>query len=328
MDSTKRRSPLNLVEHIQREPFKFEVFQVLRVLSQNEDHLDLRLRTPANLAFPPSELSDARTSNDGFVELDVAVMGLTGPLGVLPQVYTEWLQQRRIDQKDHSAHAFLDTFSQRFIEIFFEARRARHPALRFEQNENDHFVHYLQDLIGLGASNQWQQGISENENCLSSRFTAFFAGQLLKRPACSGQLQQIIADFFSVDASVESFCPHIVLLGNQKTSLGIEHSALGVDCALGDSVTQYHDRFLISIGPLRLDRFSSFLQGTENANAIASLVKYCFGHEFSCELQLILHKDDLCSPQLGGNAMLGLNTFMSLTGSSHHAADVRYELVH
>ena len=91
----------------------------------------VRLTVPPSLAFPPSEIArldlpagatDAPGSAKATRPAKVAVrfMGLTGPQGVLPHVYTEHAATRS-RAKDTAFRDFLDLFHHRALSLFYRA---------------------------------------------------------------------------------------------------------------------------------------------------------------------------------------------------------------
>src|SRR5262245_51793239 len=126
MDATDGRpdSPVEIT--LFNEPYRFEFFQAVRLLERlfpervpvgriSEEKQVFapsreiaRFRTRVSLLFPPSQIHDLTRPRDGEEEgerekppqMEVAFMGLTGPLGVLPNTYTELLIER-LRRKDN-----------------------------------------------------------------------------------------------------------------------------------------------------------------------------------------------------------------------------------
>ena len=86
---------------------------------------------------------------DAPAEMMVNFMGLTGPQGVLPYVYSELILER-VRAKDRSLAAFLDIFNHRAISLFYRAwQRTRFP-VNYAAGVRDYFSQYLRDLLGTG----------------------------------------------------------------------------------------------------------------------------------------------------------------------------------
>ena len=118
MGSSSGNGSRDLIAELCSAPERFGLFQAIRLLALAEGtrHIDqalperVRFRTPATLAFPPSEIAAIRSTAGQDEEelpslaLTVACMGLTGPSGALPTHYTELLIERRQQFKDDTAH--------------------------------------------------------------------------------------------------------------------------------------------------------------------------------------------------------------------------------
>jgi type VI secretion system protein ImpH len=103
-----------------QEPYRFEFFAALRVIARlrgvqsadGEEASDatsrVRFRALQSLSFPPSEIWDIvrPDSPEDPIEMTVAFLGLTGPLGALPRPYTELVMQR-VRKGDRALRDFL-----------------------------------------------------------------------------------------------------------------------------------------------------------------------------------------------------------------------------
>lgn len=124
-----------LAARLVREPYRFDFFQAVRVLSRlrprrqavgvdaaPRDEL-CRFRSHATHAFPASSIQEYRESSkpNGPPEFVVNFFGLIGPLGSLPRAYTDAVIERRMRRRDRTLHDFLDLFSHRLTSMFFRA---------------------------------------------------------------------------------------------------------------------------------------------------------------------------------------------------------------
>src|SRR5262249_1093605 len=122
--------PLELA--LYEEPYRFDFFQAVRLLGRlrhdrppagREGHPRrevVRFRACQSLSFPPSSIHEIERPEDAGrpPEMTVAFMGLTGPSGVLPRVYTELLMERR-RSGDRTPAAFFDAFNHRAVSLFY-----------------------------------------------------------------------------------------------------------------------------------------------------------------------------------------------------------------
>src|SRR5687768_15309966 len=116
MDSEGGGSNPAIDKLLRDEPYRFEFFQAVRLLERllpdrlpvgrvNEEGQVIlpereiaRFRTIVSLFFPPSQIGRLEHApegeSDAQPQMEVAFMGLTGPLGALPNHYTELLIDR------------------------------------------------------------------------------------------------------------------------------------------------------------------------------------------------------------------------------------------
>ncbi len=141
--------PKGLHELLEQSPYKFEFFQAVRVLMRlfvdrdpvGRQHLPknevVRFRAHQSTGFPASQLqsADFDTGPGRPVELTVNSMGMTGPVGALPQWYTEMVVDRlegrlprgtKLTQvnravSDKTLRDFLDLFNHRLTSLFYRA---------------------------------------------------------------------------------------------------------------------------------------------------------------------------------------------------------------
>jgi type VI secretion system protein ImpH len=150
MLAKKRRFEPAVIERLFREPYRFEYFQAVRMLelwlratarAQQGLVADfLRFQNSTSLALPASQLEApgraARARRDSaaldealartlrWVRLTPAFMGLLGGSGVLPAHYTERIAEQQFNApQGRGPRAFLDTFSNRSLALFYEAWR-------------------------------------------------------------------------------------------------------------------------------------------------------------------------------------------------------------
>src|SRR5262249_12446260 len=134
MATPRRRTDPPLERELFEEPYRFDFFQAVRLLGRLQpDRARVghgghpgrevaRFRARQSLAFPPSSVHELERPKDpdGPPEMTVAFLGLTGPSGVLPRVYTELLMERR-RAGDRTPTAFFDVFNHRAISLFYRA---------------------------------------------------------------------------------------------------------------------------------------------------------------------------------------------------------------
>lgn len=325
MATENRRNSLDLIGALEREPHRFRFFQAIRLLALTGRAANLRFRTPASLAFSPSEITSLRVSpgrdSTPRMEMEVGFMGLTGPAGILPHHYTEILLERRHLHRDGTLHAFLDIFNHRACALFHAAWRKYRFHIAYEQGHRDTFTGHLADL--LPARPPLKDGVSAvHRNSLVR-----FAGLLGRRPLPAVSLAAFLGDHFQVGASLEPFTGQwTVIPPGARTRLGAEAPPLGQGILLGDRFWDQQNKVTLRLGPLTGTQFHGFLPGSPAAEALRLLAGMHLGKFLACDLDLRLTREGVPSPDLGGGARLGLNTWLQTRPLAGNPDPVRFRL--
>ena len=96
--------------------------------------------------------------------------------------------------------------------------------------------------------------------------------------------------------------------------LGLRHSTVASDLALGSSVRLCEFRFRVRLGPLSLDAYERFLPGEDAFAALFDLVRLCVSEELSFELRLVLAKEEVPALRVSAasTARLGRTTWLTM----------------
>ena len=255
-------------EKLRREPFAFDFFQAVRLLERllpertsvgrfaHPDTEVARFAVHPSLAFPASQIQAMHCPEDAAVKMTVNFMGLTGPLGVLPNPYTSLIIER-LRASDSSPRDFLDIFNHRIISLFYRAWRKYRFDVAYEQGERDLFSRHLLSLIGLGS-----EGLRDRQ-AVSDDALIYYSGLLAQRPRTAQALQQILADYFDVPVAIEQFAGAWYRLDPETQCRLAEESSesgeLGFGAVVGDEVWNQQSKVRIVLGPLKLERYVDFL---------------------------------------------------------------------
>ncbi len=316
------------------EAYRFSFFQAVRLLQLQAkerepvaDAVDparetVRFRSHASLGFPPSEIVDlvpALPGTDGPVQMTVAFEGLTGPLGILPDPYTELVIERNL-YKDGSLQAFLDLFNHRFLSLFYRAWEKYRLPVTFERSGADPFSERLFHLIGLGTP-----GL-RGRMTVPDQALLHYAGLIAQRPTSAEAVRAVLSDYFGVPVSVAQFHGQWLPLEEENLSrLGTANCELGRNFVTGDRVFVSQSKFRLRVGPLTLAQFVGFLPPGPAYRPIADLTRFLAGSEFDFEVQLVLRREEVPSCQLGGAAlapMLGWTTWLQTGPPARDASEV------
>jgi type VI secretion system protein ImpH len=76
-------------------------------------------------------------------------------------------------------------------------------------------------------------------------------------------------------------------------------AALGVNTTVGTEVIDYSGKFRVAIGPLRRERFESFLEGTGNITAAREMISFYSLDPLSFDIEIKLEAQELVPVVLG-----------------------------
>ncbi len=329
------RTDPSIAEILLRAPWDFSFFQVVRLLAliyperraisgfrQPLEEI-VRFHSHLSMAFPASAVQDITPGPEGDPHLHITVnfMGLTGPMGILPAHYTEYLIARSYSH-DGAAAAFFDLFNHRLVSLFYLAWEKHHFTAGYQRQSQaagvqSGFTHYLFDLIGMGTT-----GL-QNRLALPDAALLSYCGLLAQRPRSASALAGMLRDYFGVPVTVEQFvgqwcslqASDLCYLRDDSVS-----SQLGEGSIAGSQVWNPQARFRIRVGPLTWKRFQSFLPDGSAFPELITLARYFTNQAFDFEMQAILLaaevrgcqlSDDRYAPRLGLSSWLKTEPFLA-----------------
>lgn len=290
---------------------RFDFFQAVRLLHRAlperapvgylADPRDevVRFHSRIGLDFPASAVDEMTQAPDGRVDMHVNIMGLAGPLGVLPRHYTD-LALQRLRGKDTALRDFLDIFNHRLISLFYRAwekhnlpvsyerMRVRRAAGVAEDDAYDHLSLHLLELIGL-ASQLLRRRLRHMD--LHSSAPLYFAGLLAQQPRSASALRGVLEEYFGVDVLVVQFTGQwLPVAVEDRTRIGTygTNALLGDDAFAGDQVWDQQAKFRLRLGPVSFVRFCSFLPSGGAFRPLVMLTRLFVGQEYDFEIQLVL----------------------------------------
>lgn len=347
MPGTQRRVDPGIADRLLKEPYRFEFFQAVRVIEhlltdngvRTQDVVTRRLhfRNTLYMGFPASEIETLQaftaegeaTDNPAAADsLDLvpAFMGLLGVQGVLPAAYTEQLASRELFERDRTARAFFDIFTNRALALFYQAWKKYRLNVLHELDAEAPTLPMLLSLGGLGSSKA-RASLAAGRGSLREQTLAYFVGSLAKRPVSAVTLENLLCDYFSVTVRVEQFVgAWYDVPAEQQTRLGSRTAKLGQSALSGSRVWQRNLRMRLWIGPLQRAQFNDFLPGGEAAAALTKWLKLLTGDALEYDVRLLLDQQEVkaCKMQAQGGAKLGYDTFLCTRPASGNRADTRY----
>lgn len=325
-------------------PHAFEFFQAVRLLMRVAHRDDaesaaaarpvghdypphseiVRFRTLTSHSFPPSEISayqrsDRRETGDGPLpaEMTIAFLGLTGPVGALPQHYTQTILDR-LRLKDHALRNFFDLFNHRTISLFYRAWEKHQVLPQLERADaescEDPFTRAVYALIGMGSP------ALRNRLSPSDETFAYYAGLLAHYPRNALSLSRMIAELFGLPAAIQQFQGQWLRLEPmEQSALPTPIQPNGLNCRLGattiagERVWSVESKFRLRLGPMGYNAFERLLPGNSLLREVAQIVRTYAGPELDFDVQLVLRREDVpqcqLNPSAAGGPRLGWNTW-------------------
>jgi type VI secretion system protein ImpH len=270
------------------------------------------------LGFPASEIQSIQWREDAPPLVVVNFMGLTGPSGVLPHIYTLLIIERRW-ARDRAIGEFFDIFHHRIISLFYRAQRKYRVAASY--SEESGVAPYLRDLTGIGTA-----GLERRQD-IPDLALVYYAGLLGLQPRSAGAFRNIIEDYFAVDAEIHSFIGawHDLPLEAQCELNSEETPArqLGMGAVAGDQIWDHSSKARIRIGPLTLARYRDFLPGSAAYRSLRTLARFYSGGQVDFDVQLVLARAEVPEFQLSEESELplGLCSWAKIDDFDHDPDD-------
>ena len=371
MHTKKRRFEPAVIERLFAEPQRFGYFQAVRILElwltrngvpqESAVANFLRFQNSVSLGFPASQIEalqfdppdlalarDAGALNAALVRAELktiritpAFMGMLGMAGSLPAHYTERIAAHQLATRDDGPRAFLDTFSNRALALFYAAWRKYRLELTYQPGARDGLLPLLLSLAGLGHTAPQQRqanagaGLSDNVSddlldSLRDESLGYFSAALLHRPTSVGSIARVLSEYFGQPVGIEQFVGSWYgLPPSQQSTLGGANVVLGTSAVVGARAWQRDLRLRLTVGPLDRASFTSFLPGGKAARVLARLLTLFTGVTLEYEIELVLVAADVEPISLQstrGGGRLGWDTFLGDSAGARDRRDVRYAI--
>jgi len=323
------------IEEILREDScSFEFFQAVTLLQRlrqdrqpvgrfsNPEDEAVHFRVNTSLAFPASQIQEIEWPDSGPPQMTVNFMGVTGPQGVLPYCYSEFILER-LRSKDATLLDFLDIFNHRMISFFHRAWEKYRFPVTYCLGDEDRFTQRLLDLIGMGTP-----GLQERQAVPDGALLHYVALLGLQSRSAAA-LEQIIADYFAVPVEVEQFVGAWYRLDPASQSRvdegDSEGERLGVGVVVGDEVWDQQSRVRVKIGPMPLSRYLDFLPAGSAYEPLRAITRFFSNDEFDFEVELILEREQVPACEVGSQGetapQLGWVTWLKSAPFQREASD-------
>lgn len=358
MAAESRKRTAGLAATLLTRPQRFAFFQAVRLLrllrrkggvAERDDRpVAARFRSPDSLAFPVSPVRAIAARKDSDLarpeapEMEVAVMGLVGPAGVLPRHYTEHVVARR-QLDDEAGHAFFDLIGHRFVELFYLAWERTKLDVRLERGDTDRAGRYLLDVAGLGT-----RGLAARLDTPGTPFraagAAYFAGLLNQQPRSARGLEQVLGELLGAPVAVRQLAgqwlsipePQRGRLGRPSQRRAARRggpSVLGGGAVVGTRTWDRQSGLEIRVGPLSKAAYRQLVAGGRHRRpadqpalqGLKRFLDYYLGTGIQVRLRLVMEREGV--PRLalpaGGDPegpppILGVATWLTTAPPEEH----------
>lgn len=331
---------LRFLEALAREPYRYDFYETLRRLeclyrdkprwatALRPVDEPIRLGQDPDLTFAPAPLAALELGRDGGpARLQVRLFGLLGPNGPLPIHMTEYVRHRLRHAGDPTLSRFLDVFQHRFIALFYRAWAQAQPHVNRDRPGHDRFRVYVGSFVGLAP-----QALRDRDS-VPDLARLFHSGTLIRQVRNAEGLASIVSDFFEVEARVEEFVPHwLVLEKGMRTRLGRPGAALGDGAVAGGRVWDRACNCRIHLGPLTLAQYESFLPAVIRGGRpapeggrlreLVDWVRFYLSFELDWDVRLHLKRDEVPAVRLGVAGQLGWTTWLGHRNGRSDADDL------
>jgi type VI secretion system protein ImpH len=346
MSATQWSTRPSVIESLEKNPEGFDFFQAVRLLQlslRQSSQVDpetaigeeIRFFSSLSLAFPAGEIESIRVklpiADDGLVpvtnppskryRLRPTMIGLTGPLGALPVVYTQGLSAQVTIKQDSAAASFLDLFNNRLISLFYKAATHYSLPLQYEIKGRHAYLDHLHALAGYTPTRSSEQTIDEA--------FAQFAGLIQGQQVSGESLRHVLSAYLDQPVSVDQFIPEwFEIPQDQRTCLGGSFAKLGQTTFCGARVLQIDSRIRLNIGPLSQAAYDALLLNGKTYLAVQQLLTRWCSPTTSIEIILILDKNAVNATQLDNtlDRGLGQGLFVLSKPVDQHQSQTRYRL--
>ncbi len=313
-------------------PFRWDFFQAVRRLdcayadrpatgtAARPGQEPVRFAQEPTLAFAPATIASFTPPHDGRPgRMAIYAMGLLGPHGPMPLVFTDYVRDRKRNYADGGLAAFLDVFHHRMIALLYRAWASGHKAVQYERGDRDEFVPFVGSLIGFGGG--WSAP-SRRSSDLPFHALLHYSGAMSNQSRHGAGLEAMLADFLRIPVRLESFIGRwLPIPPGNRCKLG-GGAVLGESATIGSRVWECQQSFRLRIGPMGLADYDRLLPGGSGLAQVSTLVAAYIGEELAWSLRLVLRGNEVPGTRLGQAGQLGWTTWLGKGGADGDVDDL------
>ncbi|MDP5280608.1 type VI secretion system baseplate subunit TssG [Sphingomonas sp. DG1-23] len=318
MARARRGKTPPLIQLLQREPYRFDSSQVVRILEARKQALrtaEIRFRSSLSLTFPVSDVESVVVPAElrQSPVVTVSFLGLGGAMGPLPTPYTEHLNNA-VRRREPAGRDFLDLFNHRLVTAATDLAKLFRPTLQAPIPHESAHARYLYALLGLRTP-----GIVEAIPGLAPTLLPLTA-LLNARPLSAHAIERMLRAYFGVSARVIPFRGGwFDVPPDQRSAIGVtgRNRALGSNAMLGGRQWDQSAGITVEIGPLPIAEAERFLPAGAPHARLTELLDFVLGGEVEVAVRLLVDTRTVRSSHLAraGTMRLGWTSWLHRTGS-------------
>ncbi|HHR6132079.1 TPA: type VI secretion system baseplate subunit TssG [Providencia alcalifaciens] len=285
---------------------KFNLFQQIRILLRKyRDNvatdaviLDKKLKITSTLSLgaPDGQVASLQQESlDEPIQVTAWHNGLTGAMGALPTIYSEWLIERHYLYSDGSAKTFLDIFDHRLYCLSYLAWQKTHL---YALAESQPQLPFHQNILAL-------TGLLDSPSPLAQ-----YAELLLSPTRSMANLERWLSHRFDTAVQIISFKGHWYNVDAQECcQLGNSRQTLGNAPMLGQIRKEIHSHFEVNLGPMTFEALEGFISHEKISPYLWSSIRDYVGPALNFSVYLLINSTDMALRPLG-QGTLGLDIFL------------------
>jgi len=285
-----------------------------------------RLYQEISLNFPPSAVASASYQSErDRITVIIRCLGLLGPSGALPGVWSEDIMRRVRSKRDKTLYHFINSFQHRFFTLFYRAWALNQRCVDYTWGEQGKHRSHQGALVALHGDERPKAGKLEPNTRLY--YAGTFGGYTANRSA----LRDFLEDYFEVPFELHEFVGDwLEIPPPERACLGqrADTTTLGSNSVIGERIWNAHLKFRIHIGPVGHDDFLRFLPNHESFHKLRDAVNNYVGEHYECALSMTLRAPEVPQVVLGRKSFLGWNTWLGKRHSKQHADNYLVNLNH
>lgn len=320
MAGENRTADHPLIELLEKETSRFSFFQAVQLLERATpgcapigllgpaDQEGIRFEPELSMEFATADLTGlARTAGPAgsprFV-LSTTFLSLYGAHSPLPTYFTEQLLYQ---EEESLQRKFIDLFHHRILSLFYRVWTKYRLSAQFTEDGRDPLSRRLLEMLIVDP-----RRLPADHRVKPVRFLAL-GGLITQLPRSAATLSAALSEYFAgTPVETENCIPRwLDIPADQQNRLGDANCRLGQDALLGERVYDRGSTFRVSIGPVGLDEFLSFLPPGERMAELREIVDLLNGDSLDYEIELRLKEEEVPPLQLNSDrALLGWSSWL------------------